>query len=318
MKRYNEEIIKTIIRNIPEKENASLWLSNVLKVERESAYRRLRGDVIFTFDEIALISSQLGFSIDNIVGSINSKQTLFDLHWLKQSDYINGYAERIMQFSNVFQKLTTSENAKAKIAHNSMPHLFTFSKKILAKFRFFKWVYQTQKLPFGYLFKDVIFPQSISDAQDHYVEMVRRIPDFTIIFDENVFTSLIKDILFFRKQKLIFEEEQQQMKCELHEIVDLLEDVMAEGRLPNGGKVEIYLSATDIETTYMYYECDCKEISVFRVYSISALDSYDKNVCIVQKEWIESLKRFSTLISQSAELTRFEYLNTQREHIERL
>lgn len=59
-------------------------------------------------------------------------------------------------------------------------------------------------------------------------------------------------------------------------------------------------------------------MAFFRVYSINSLDSQDPSICTVQREWLQFLKRHSTLISQSGEIQRRQYFLRQRELAARL
>ena len=53
---------------------------------KEAVYRRLRGEVSFTREEVALISRRLGISIDQIIGNHLSDRVTFDLNLFKSSD----------------------------------------------------------------------------------------------------------------------------------------------------------------------------------------------------------------------------------------
>ena len=75
--------------------------------------------------------------------------------------------------------------------------------------------------------------------------------------------------------------------------------------------------SVDIEASYLHFESDDFQFSQVRIFSISAIDSYNEGLCNIQKKWIESLKKYSVLISKSGEIQRFEYLNKQREYIDK-
>ena len=62
------ELINEMRERIAPKETLANFLTNTLCMGKEAVYRRLRGEVAFTFDEVALISHKLGISIDQIVG----------------------------------------------------------------------------------------------------------------------------------------------------------------------------------------------------------------------------------------------------------
>lgn len=75
---YND-LLEAIKSRIPQKSKLANTLVNLLFIEKEAVYRRLRGDVPFTFAEIAIIAKSLGISLDNVVGSDISRSRPFQL-----------------------------------------------------------------------------------------------------------------------------------------------------------------------------------------------------------------------------------------------
>lgn len=63
------ELINEMKERIAPKETLANFLTNTLCMGKEAVYRRLRGEVAFTFDEVAVISHKLGISIDQIIGN---------------------------------------------------------------------------------------------------------------------------------------------------------------------------------------------------------------------------------------------------------
>ena len=59
------ELINEMKERIAPKETLANFLTNTLCMGKEAVYRRLRGEVAFTFDEVAVISHKLGISIDH-------------------------------------------------------------------------------------------------------------------------------------------------------------------------------------------------------------------------------------------------------------
>jgi hypothetical protein len=55
-----------------------------------------------------------------------------------------------------------------------------------------------------------------------------------------------------------------------------------------------------------------------RIYSINSMDSQSPHICQMQRDWILSLKRHSTLISESGEAQRIIFLQNQKSIIDTL
>ena len=108
------------------------------------------------------------------------------------------------------------------------------------------------------------------------------------------------------------------MKQELHRLLDEMEQIAARGEYPNGNKAYMYLSNINFEATYTFLEKGSFQLCMFRLYAINYMDSQHPEVCRAQKEWIQSLKRYSTLISQSGEIQRMIFFTKQREIVDTL
>lgn len=85
------------------------------------------------------------------------------------------------------------------------------------------------------------------------------------------------------------------------------------GEFSNGKQAYLYLSNINFEATYSFVEKGSFQLSMYRLYAINYMDSQHPEICRAQKEWIQSLKRYSTLISQSGEIQRMIYFTKQRE-----
>ena len=97
-----------------------------------------------------------------------------------------------------------------------------------------------------------------------------------------------------------------------------LEELAARGKSKTGNDVKIYISNINFEATYSYLETDTIQLSLIRIYSINSITTQDSEMFRGLKEWIQSLKKFSTLISESGEMQRIQFFKQQREIIDTL
>ena len=88
---------------------------------KEAVYRRLRGEVAFTFDEIAMISCKLGISIDQIIGNHQSNRVTFDLNLLHSPDPLESYYEIIERYLRIFNYVKDDISTKIYTASNVIP-----------------------------------------------------------------------------------------------------------------------------------------------------------------------------------------------------
>ena len=314
--KIQDVLIAKIRESVSEDTNLTNYLSDILNIGRESVYRRLRGEINFTFEEVAILSDNLGFSIDNMLGVKKGSNALFNIHMLQKIDYIDIYVNKMLDYGKLFRETSAQMTTKARISANTLPYFFHISYEALSKLRIYKWLYQNQKIKPGDKYADFLLPKKVLDAHHTFHQDIQTVPHITMIMDNNVFWSVTKDIEYFLKRNLLSDDDLLVLKQEMHRMVDILEKMATEEICRNGVEVEMYISAVDLEASYLHYEYGENQFSQVRIYSISAIDSFDPGVCRIQKQWMESQKRYSVLISGSGEMQRFEYMNKQREYID--
>ena len=312
----HENIVKAIRNSIPGNANLTNYLSDTLNIGRESAYRRVRGEINFTFDEVAKLSQELGFSVDNIIGVRRDENALFNIHMLQKLDYFDIYVNKMLEYGRLFCRSSQKYETKARMAINTLPYFFHINHEYLSRFRIYKWLYQNHKIGPGDKFADFILPDKVLKAHETFYKDIQCVPDITLVIDNNVFWSAAKDIEYFYKRGLVSYDDLSALKQELHKIVNTIEQVATDGVSKRGVRINIYISAVDLEASYVHFEYGDKQFAQVRIFSISAIDSYNEGLCKIHKEWIESLKIYSVLITESGEMQRFEYTSKQREYID--
>lgn len=200
---------------------------------------------------------------------------------------------------------------------NIIPMTISLGHQTLSKFRLFKWMYQNDTLETD-TFDELVFPTEIFDIQQQYVDISDNFQLTQHIFDAMIFQNMINEIRYFNDIQLITEENKNQLKEELFNLSGRLEELAKKGQNEQGNQVKIYISNINFEATYSYAEIDKHLLSLIRVYAINAITTQDPQISESLKNWIQSLKKFSTLISESGEMQRIHFFKKQCELIEAL
>ena len=279
-----KELINEMKERIPPGQNLANYLTDTLYMGKEAVYRRLRGEVAFTFDEIAVISHNLGISIDQIIGNHLSNRVTFDVNLLHSPNLYESYHEIVERYLRIFNSMKGDSATEVYSATNTIPFTFYSAYEYLSKFRLCRWIYQNGK---------VKTPNSLSDM---------HVPDKIVASHKKLIST--PDVMY--------------LKNELQQLLIDLEHLSVKGEYSNGHELYIYLSNIDFEATYTYVANKDYQISLFRVYSINSMDSQSPQICEIQKNWIQSLRRHSTLISGSGEAQRIAFIEKQRSIIETL
>ncbi len=108
------------------------------------------------------------------------------------------------------------------------------------------------------------------------------------------------------------------LKAELHNFLNRMEEFASKGRFDNGNKVQIYISNINTDTAYSYLETENIHLSMIGAFTMNYVVSLDTNSLLRMKDRIHSLKRVSTLISESGEIQRIQFFKVQHELIDTL
>ena len=94
MKNPSNKYIEDIIRMKIHKDDKLVEvLMDVLSLGKEAVYRRLRGEVPYTFDDIMKISVRYTISLDEIVGNKTTGTVLGNTNIIDINDPITSYKE---------------------------------------------------------------------------------------------------------------------------------------------------------------------------------------------------------------------------------
>ena len=315
---YNSELIKAMKEKIPSGVYLANTLIDMLYLGKEAVYRRLRGEVPFTLAEAAIISQKMGVSLDKLVGTNMNANAIFDLNIVRQHDPLETYYSIVNNYVRIFREIKDDPMSELCTSSNMIPQTFYLKYELLSKFRMFKWLYQFEKIDIDNHFEDIEMVDKLLERQREFVRESQEFNRTEYIWDDQLFVYLINDIKYFASVHLISHEYVQKLKKELLQLLDELEEIATRGTFKTGKEVSIYIANVNFEATYSYIASSSYHVSLIRVFAINSFASHDEAVFKSVKEWIHSLKKFSTLISQSGEMQRIKFFKTQRELIEGL
>lgn len=311
--KFSENLVSAIKDALPDKTNVAIYLMDLLSLGKEAVYRRLRGTVCFDIEESALISKDLNISLDQIVGMKSKDKAIFNLNLIQRSDILSDYCQFIDNYIQAFRQLKAYPNSKCHSAYNVIPFSFYTQYDLISKFYWYKWLYQMEGFENTIQFSQFSLPHKVSTIHKEFVEESRFIDSSSFVLGRNIFLSFARDVEFFSRLNLLNKAEVQQIKVELIDLLTNLESVAASGTWNGNREVSVYLSNMSFESSYTYLECSDFELSILRVFSFGSIHSLKDQVCKVHKDWLDSLRRSSTLISRSGDLHRAEYFNEQKE-----
>lgn len=312
-----QNFLDALKSKFPERGKLASELISILPIEKEGVYRRLRGDVQFGFPEVIKIAQKFNISLDEIIGCNTSKSRPFQLRLI---DYENPTPLDFEMQYNLLDIFGWAENdplSEMGMASNLIPMHLCMSYDYIYRFHRMKWYYQFGSRPRK--FKEVIIYDKIRGMVDELVLRAKKIAFTHIIWDNKIIPSLVEDIKYFYQISLIDKEELEQLKQELHVLINDLEKIAIRESYPDTGKkVHLYITGMSFETEFLYYKTNDITLSNLRAFTLNDVLSLDQQVFEKIKKWMHSLIRTSTMISGSNEMQRVAFFNEQRKVLELL
>ncbi len=315
--RLKEILTKKIIENVPANIKPVNYITDVLDLSKESVYRRLNGQLDFTLAEIVKLSSALNFSLDYIHSQYAGKVGAFQYFPNRSMSVEDTFHSMIQEFYNSMVAVSKAKEKHADIAINRMLGSLILHYPYLYKFNYYKWLHQYDNVPLNYYFKDVKFSEETIDLIQESSYYQRRLSK-TIILDENIMYNMIQEIKYFRDRGLISSEEVILLKMEINTFLEKLELVLSTGESSVGTEWKVYLSSVRISFNISCHNYDDKVSSSYWMHSDAPFTTLDRQVYLLQKEWMTSLKQYSTLITQSNQKMQADFLNQQYKYLEEI
>ncbi len=309
-----DNFVEAVKAAIPRNTKVSAVLTDILKIEKEAVYRRLRKEVPFTFAEIAKVSKQLDFSVDELIDRDTKQANHSNIHFIEYLDPKESELMLMDRFMNLFRQLKTSTNSSACISCKTLPLPLYMNYEGLTRFYLFKQgAMSAVPGPVKRYSEITISPRLRQNCQEvvldsHYIKAT------CYILDNTVFSNLANDLEYFESIQLISPAEVQEIKKDILNLIDDIEALAEAGCYSDThNTVNFYVSSINFENCFAAIESEDRKTALIRTFQFNAISSQEESAFERVKKWMQSLKRVSTLISQSGEQQRITFFNKQRD-----
>jgi len=283
-------------------------IGDILKIERESAYRRLNGKVLFTVQEMGMIAQSLNISIDSLL----SENTNFLFVPIKMGkplshESIDTIIDILEYNINKMALLNNEVSVHMGVVFDTLPIEFCIPHPYLCKFKYFKLGHYYVGKDFNRGYSEWALPERIEKFHQIILDNFWKYETIFYIWDIPVIWNLINDIKYLYSIRILSKDDVENIKKDIHELLYVVEGVAKgthAGLLPRSGPIEFYLSSINIGLTYYTFFSDEKALAYFRSYFVRSALTEEYNTCMKIYEWVNSMKKVSTLISESGEKDR--------------
>ncbi|MCD8166467.1 MAG: hypothetical protein LUE93_10310 [Bacteroides sp.] len=320
--RLSEALIAAMDEKVPERTRLAHLLMDILSIGKEAVYRRLRGEVPFTLSESATISRAMGISLDKLSGvAYEVGDALFALNLIQMDDAVANYFALMEHYKDMFLQMAADDTPQeAWAVYTRIPLFLAIKYDKLSKFHFYRWLYQRNERNAAHItdFQQMRFPDDLSGKQRQILEVIKRCEHNSYIWDKRIFQTIVDELLYYRNVGKLSDDTIREIKQELLFFLEELKELAAAGYYKTGEKVDFYICPINLESTYSYVESENIRMSFIKLYDLRFLSTTDELVFQNLKNWFRSLKKFSVLISQSAEPQRYEFFEAQAKIIDQL
>jgi hypothetical protein len=291
---------------------------DILGISKESAYRRMRGEIPFSFNEITLLSLDLEFSVDEVIGNNKYNRIFFDLISNSSMKPEESFLAMLQEYYKFTESVCKSENGEMIISINRLNPCLLMKSDALFKLFYYKWIHQTSNISVNRPFSETHITPEIQIIRNKFASLRETLTNVSYIIDRDVFSCIVREIQYFSSRKLITEEETIILKNDLKSLLRDMEDLMQKGYNEYGCTYNFYLSLLDVETNTTWASFDKNVTSLFWMYSVNPVIINNKEVSFTHKKWLESLKKYSVLITQSNEILQTKFIEKQQKFIENI
>jgi len=302
----------------PKKSQLARELMDLLCIEREAVYRRLRKDVVFHVYEVAKIASAWNISLDEIV-DISSGKICFQMQLM---DYLDPSEQdgQILQ-STIESILRIKDFPEVELMNvcNKLPRPLLAGYSYLNQFYLFRWLYQYKTKEEAIPFSQSIVSEKKRELTADYNQAIKQIPNTNFILAHNLFENLVGDIQYFHSIRLITDEEKELIREDLYALLDYLLKVANLGCYPETkNKVNLYISQLSVDTNYSYVYANEGSICLIHAFGKHEIYTSNSKISMTFREWMKLKRRTSVQISGVDERRRVSFFEKQRQIVDGL
>ena len=315
----NESFLVTLKEKFSKQTALISAVEEILKIERESAYRRIKGSVQFTIREMGILAQRLNISLDNLL--VDDQVNVLHINTIspRTVDSLESIAQSVQKYLEKIKMIEDVPNSEMGVAYAHLPMEFYTPYYHLFKFIYFKWgnYYVGPEK-----FKDFArwkIPDNIVSYHSNVMSMYNRMNKMIYIWDKAIIWDLVKEIKYFASAGMIEDGDLNKIKSDIHHMLNDLEKLAAAGGPKNNSeKIELYVSHVKIGLTYSYLWSETYAASYITTLSMLSTVNENRATCKKIRKWIKSMKKVSSLISGTGDKERILFFKEQHQIVDTL
>jgi len=316
----NQRFLDILVEKYPQKKELSHLLMDILPIEKEAIYRRLRGEVPFAINELGVVAEALDISVDRLIGYMHVDFIPRSKKYPElNTDDENQNYRALVNYVEKIKEISAQPYSKHVHAMSYLPLGVCASYPYLLKFKIYMYFHLYGEIDSLKTYKSLELSDKVKKTFAQMGYYLDRISQTSYVWERSLLPHLIENIRYFIAIKLLTPEDIRALKEDLTRMLDDLENSAIKGIFKNtGNKFSLFISSVHMGFTHGYLWSEKSCVSITSMYIIQTFASFDEATCKHTEESIYSLSKLSTLISITGEKERLAFFREQRKLLELL
>lgn len=319
MKSIRADIVNSILNSIPDNMKPVEYIMRVLNISKGSAYRRLKGMLPFTYDEIAILAREMDFSVDEVIHSGSREKYIIEFGDYSNDDTSTIILKVLTGYYNRMPAELKMHKRTIFMTTNNLWFVHTIHFDNLFRFYYYKYLQQSDISYLKEKMKDIVIPQSIIDIKNKTAGQFPGMTNTfrTSILDRHLFLNTMSEIQYYYRRNLIDDNELHVIAADLNSLLNVVEKEIINNEY-NGNKNQYFLAERNVYTNSASIENDIQIYALIFQNNIHPVVCYDQELCRLHRAYLESHKKQSRLISSSNEQLQIAFFEKQYSYIRNL
>lgn len=296
-------------------------LGSLLDISKDSAYRRMRGDTLLTFNEIRKISQHFGASLDTFFNL--SKDTVLFKKKMLNVNY--GYIDFLKSVLQSVKMIGQKESYHMTYIAKDIPPFHYFRFPELSRFKSYFWMRTILKEPS--LSSKPYDPKVISKEMMEVCSAIwaayQEVPSLEIWSDET-FNITLRQIEYCHDTGVLNNEQFKILVDEIRQLLNILKVEAEEGvkKHPDpsqrilSGKFDLYYNEIEIGDNTVFFSMDDRRMVMKTYNMLNLLSTTDPVFCENIERYIKTILQKSIPISSSSEKERIKFFNAMHAKVD--
>lgn len=308
---YNEAFLDIVKQNLPANIEPVSFFMDALYIGKQSAYRRLRGEVPLLLEEALLIAQKLEISLDGMFKIGSEKKLNFFMRFPEFNNPSEADYRALQDYIDEVQFAEKTPDSQLNIATNTIPQQLYLQYENITRFFLFMRDYAHREKGLV-LYSQIVITARLKQIFKDSFDAHTRFKNIRFVLDKYVLLYLIRNIHYFYDIKLITPQEVQLICEDLYKLLNYLEKIAITGKNENGAQISLYISNINFDKNCTTLKMGDRHVSIVETYILNGVGTNDKGNYDRMEGWISSRCRLSTMISSCGELFRIAFFREQR------